>query len=162
MTLAATRGAWVILATFAVAFLLNLMPLPLWLDRFRPDWMALVLIYWCMALPTRVGVGAGWLLGLVQDAARGALLGQHALAMAVVAFLAIRTHQRVRVFPLWQQALSVLMFLLVNQLLVAWVYGITGYPPRSFWYLAPALGGMLLWPWMFIVLRDLRRRFGVS
>ncbi len=162
MTLFSARSAWVILITFAVAFMLNLLPLPPWLDRFQPDWMALVLIYWCMALPNRVGVGTGWLLGLALDTAQGALLGQHALAMAVVAYLTIRTHQRVRVFPLWQQAPSVLMLLLVNHLLVAWVYGIIGYPPRGFWYLAPALGGMLLWPWVFIVLRDLRRRFGVA
>ncbi len=153
---------WVILLSFIAAFVLSSLPLPEWLDHFRPDVVALVLIYWCMALPHRVGVGVGWLAGLVLDAARGTLLGQHALALAVSAFLVVKTHQRIRVFPLWQQAISVMLILLLNQLLVFWVNGIIGYPPDDAWFLAPAVGGMLLWPWAFIILRDLRRRFQVS
>lgn len=158
----ARRGGWIILASLAVAFLLTSLPLPLWIDRFRPDWLALVLIYWCMALPDRVGIGSAWTVGLVLDAAKGTLLGQHALALAVVAFLTLKMHQRVRVFPLWQQALCVLVFLLIEQLLVSWINGIIGYPPHDAWYLVPAVGGMLLWPWVFIVLRDLRRRYQIQ
>lgn len=155
------QGGWVILLSFIAAFLLNIIPLPLWADRFRPNWLALVLIYWCMALPHRVGVGTGWSLGLILDAARGTLLGQHALALAVIAFMTVRTHRRIRVFPLWQQALSVLFFLFVNQLMVFWINGVIGYPPNDAWYLAPAVGGMVFWPWVFIILRDLRRHFHV-
>jgi rod shape-determining protein MreD len=154
-------GGWVILLSFNVALLLTIIPLPLWVDRFRPDWLCMVLIYWCMALPHRVGVGTGWLMGLFLDAAQGTLLGQHALALAVVGFLTLKTHRRVRVLPLWQQSFSVLAFSAVNQFLVFWINGIVGYPPKDFWYLAPALGAMLLWPWVFVVLRDLRRRFRV-
>jgi rod shape-determining protein MreD len=154
-------GGWVILLSFIVALLLTIIPLPLWVDRFRPDWLCMVLIYWCMALPHRVGVGTGWLMGLFLDAAQGTLLGQHALALAVVGFLTLKTHRRVRVLPLWQQSFSVLAFSAVNQFLVFWINGIVGYPPKDFWYLAPALGAMLLWPWVFVVLRDLRRRFRV-
>jgi rod shape-determining protein MreD len=162
MTSGQRRGSWVIILSFLMALILNSVPLPTWPERFRPDWVSLVLIYWCMALPYRVGVATGWASGLVLDAARGAVLGQHALALSVVAFLTLRTHRRVRVFPLWQQAISVLLFLLVNQLLVFWINGIIGYPPDDFWYLAPALGGMLFWPWVFILLRDARRRFRVG
>jgi len=156
------RGQWFILLTFLIAFAVTYLPLPLWIDRFWPDWVSLVLIYWCMALPQRVNVGTAWVLGLFQDAAGGALLGQHALALAVVAFLTVKTHQRIRVNPLWQQALSVLGLLIINQLLVSWLNGVIGYPPQNWWYLAPALGGMLWWPWLFIALRDLRRRFRIS
>ena len=155
------QGGWVILFSFIIALLLNIMPLPEWADRFRPDWISLALIYWCMALPHRVGVGIGWLLGLLLDAAKGTLLGQHALGLAVVAFLTVKVHRRIRVFPLWQQALSVLFILLINQLLVFWINGMIGYPPHDLWYLAPAIGGMLFWPWVFIILRDLRRHFNV-
>jgi len=156
------RGQWFILLTLLIAFAVTYLPLPLWIDRFWPDWVSLVLIYWCMALPQRVNVGTAWVVGLFQDAACGALLGQHALALAVVAFLTVKTHQRIRVNPLWQQALSVLGLLIINQLLVSWINGVIGYPPRNWWYLAPALGGMLWWPWIFIALRDLRRRFRIS
>ncbi|MCP5459802.1 MAG: rod shape-determining protein MreD, partial [Gammaproteobacteria bacterium] len=111
-------GGWVILFSFIVALLLTIIPLPLWVDRIRPDWMCLVLIYWCMALPHRVGVGAGWLMGLLLDAAQGTLLGQHALALAVVGFLTLKTYRRVRVLPLWQQSFTILAFVAVNQFLV--------------------------------------------
>jgi rod shape-determining protein MreD len=106
-------------------------------------------------------VGTGWFIGLILDAAKDTLLGQHALALAVVAFLTVKTHRRIRVLPVWQQALSVLSFLFINQVLVFWINGIIGYPP-DWWFLAPALGGMLFWPWVFIILRDTRRRFQVS
>ncbi len=162
MTNAPPRGGWVIWLTFLMAFALDILPMPQVVDRIRPDWLALVTIYWCMALPHRVNIGTAWTLGLLQDAARGALLGQHALGLAVVAFLAVRTHRRIRVFPLWQQALSVLMFMIIQQLIVFWISGMAGYPPDDWWYLAPALGSMLIWPWVFILLRDLRRFFVVN
>lgn len=153
------RGGWVILSSFIIALLLDSAPLPGWADRFRPDWPALVLLYWCMALPHRVGIGSAWLLGLVVDALKGALIGQNALGLAIIAYLTIRTHRRIRVFPLWQQALSVAVFLLCKLLLVTWINGIIGYPPQDWWFLAPLFGSVLFWPWVYIVLRDLRRYF---
>ena len=161
MMLLFRQGGWVIMLSLIIAFLLASMPLPMWVDRFRPDWLSLVLIYWCMALPQRVNVGIAWFLGLLLDAAKGSLLGQHALALAVVAFLTVKTHRRIRVFPVWQQAVSVMIFLVVKQILIFWINGIIGYPPHDWWFLAPAIGGMLLWPWIFVILRDSRRRFQV-
>lgn len=155
-------GGWVILLSFVIALLLDSIALPVWADRFRPNWPALALIYWSMALPHRVGIGSGWVLGLLVDAAKGSLIGQNALGFALIAYLTIRTHRRIRVFPLWQQALSVMLFLLCNQLLIFWINGMIGYPPRDWWFLTPVVGSMLFWPWVFIVLRDLRRHFLVS
>lgn len=162
MTSSSPRGYWVILLSFVIALLIGCIPFPVWIDRFRPDWLGIVVIYWCMALPQRVNVGTAWLLGLLQDAARGTLLGQHGLALAVVAFLTVKTHRRIRVLPIWQQTLSVLTFLMIEQALVFWINGIIGYPPEDFWFLTPALGGVLFWPWTFIMLRDLRRRYQIS
>ena len=162
MTVVHSSGGWVIALSFLVAFLLAGIPLPGGLGHFRPDWVAMVLIYWCMALPRRVGIGVGWLVGLLLDVGRGALLGQHALALAVVAYLILQTYRRVRVAPPWQQAISVLVFLLIEQILVFWISGVIGYPPRDWWYLAPAVGGMLLWPLLFVILRDVRRHFQVT
>lgn len=162
MTLSPQHNNGIILLLFLLALVLNIMPLPLWAQDFRPQWLALVLIYWCMALPERVGVGTAWTLGLLQDAVSGALLGQHALSLSVMAFLTVRLHQRIRIFPLWQQALSVFVLLLVERLLSLWVIGATGQPTPSLWYWAAAPVGMLLWPWLYVVLRDVRRRFQVS
>lgn len=162
MSLARRQNGWAILATFVVAVMLTLLPLPEWAERFRPEWVAMVLIYWCMALPERVNIGIGWLAGLFLDVARGALLGQHALALTLVAYLTVRLHRRLRVFPLWQQSLAVLMLVACAQLLVLWVKGIIGQSPGDWSYWLPAFTSMLLWPWMFLILRDLRRHFRVT
>ena len=76
MTVEPRAGGWIIALSFLVAFLLGGVPLPGSLERFRPDWVVMALIYWSMALPHRVGIGVGWLVGLLVDVGRGALLGQ--------------------------------------------------------------------------------------
>ncbi|HEX7043337.1 MAG TPA: rod shape-determining protein MreD [Burkholderiales bacterium] len=156
------RGRAILIASFAMAAVLNVLPVPRWAEPFMPDWVALTLIYWCMALPNRVSVGVGWTLGLVLDVLYGSLLGQHALAKAVVAYLTVRLHPQLRMFPRWQQAVSVLVLLVINQLLVVWVRGATGQPPATVAYWLPSIVGMLLWPWLFVILRDARRRWHVS
>ncbi len=156
------QGGLTIAVTFIIALALTALPLPEWARAFRPEWTALVLIYWCLALPTRVNVGIGWFVGLLVDVLHGTLLGQHALGLTIVAFVTIKLHQQIRVYPLWQQALSVFTLVALNQLLVVWVKGIVGQPPQSWLYWAPSLVSAMLWPWLFIILRDVRRKFRVS
>lgn len=156
------QGGATIVITFIIALILTAMPLPEWARAFRPEWVALVLIYWCLALPTRVNVGLGWFMGLMVDVLHGTLLGQHALSLTVVAFVAVKLHRQIRVYPLWQQALSIFTLVALNQLLVVWVKGIIGQPPQNWLYWAPSVTSALLWPWMFIILRDIRRKFRVS
>lgn len=162
MTLTPHHGGMVIVASFALALVLTVVPLPDGVQHLRPPWATLVLVYWSIALPDRVGVGIAWGLGILLDVLTGTLLGQHALGLSVVAFVAVKLHQRIRLFPRWQQSLTVLIILLVDRLLALWVSGAAGDPPPSFWYWAPAVVGMLLWPWVFIILRELRRRFEVT
>ncbi|OGT65819.1 MAG: rod shape-determining protein MreD [Gammaproteobacteria bacterium RIFCSPLOWO2_02_FULL_47_50] len=156
------HGGGVIFFSFIVALMLTAMPLPEWAINWRPAWVAMVLIYWCMALPHRVGIGVGWLLGIFLDVLQGTLLGQNAIGLAILAFLTLKSHQRVRMYPLVQQALVICLFVVVYQLLSLWVRGIMGIPPRSWTYWMPAFTSMVLWPWLFIILRDLRRRYHVS
>lgn len=150
------------MASFVVALLLSMVVMPGWAAPFRPEWTVLVLIYWCLALPHRVSVGYGWLVGLCVDVLSGALLGQHALGFAVIAYLVVKLHQRLRVFPIWQQALSVMVFVALEQLLVLWVQGMIGMARESWTYWLPSIVSGLLWPWTFLLLRRLRRRFRVS
>ncbi len=161
MTLMRHHGSWVIWASFIVALTLTMLPLPHWAELFRPEWVALALIYWCMALPERVGVGVGWSMGILLDVVKGTLLGQNALALTLIAYLTLRLHQRVRVFPLWQQALFVFILVALDQMLVLWIKGIIGQPPGTWLYWLPSLTSMLLWPWVFLILRDMRRQFQV-
>lgn len=134
----------------------------MWAKSLRPEWTALILIYWCMALPQRVGVTVAWTVGLLQDVLQGFLLGSHALAFGIAAFLTLKLHQRIRVFPLWQQALSTLLLLLVIQLILLWVRGLSGHPDADWQYWLPALTGTALWPPLFLGLRAIRRRFQVQ
>jgi rod shape-determining protein MreD len=101
-------------------------------------------------------------MGLLLDVMRVAPLGQHAAGLAIVAFIAVRSHQRVRMFPLWQQAVLVGFMLALYLLLMAWIRGVSGETPQASSYWLSALTSMLLWPWLFVILRDLRRTGHVS
>ncbi len=154
-------GGAVILLTFLLALILVIFPLPGWAEGLRPQWAALILLYWSLALPSRVGVGIGWLVGLCQDALLGTLLGQHALAFALIAFLVSRLHQHLRLVPVWQQAIAVLALLTAVQLVIFWVNGIIGRPAPD-WQAWASIGvGAALWPFIYYGMRSVRRRFQV-
>lgn len=161
MTLARHHGGGVIVFTFLVALVLTIIPMPETARYLRPDWVGLVLIYWCLALPDRVGVSTGWLLGLLLDLLTGTVLGQHALSLTVVAWLALRFHQRVRLFPVWQQAFIVLVLLVLHQLLALWISRIIGRPAVPWYFWMPSIISMLLWPPVYATLRALRLTFRV-
>ena len=156
------RGSGIIALSFIAAFTLLMMPLPDWAQLLRPEWVAMVVIYWSMALPNRVGIGIGWFAGLIVDVIRDSLLGQHALALAVVAFLTIRLHQRIRVYPPGQQAITIFLIMVINFLIILWIRGIMGLAPDLWQVLLPALTTAILWPGVFMVLRFLRRQFHVT
>ncbi len=159
MSLTPHQGGGVIIATFVAALLLTIVPLPQALEIWRPDWVMLTLLYWALALPERIGVGIAWVVGLLKDTLVGTLLGQYALAYVLATYLIIKLHQRIRLHPLWQQALSILVLLALSQLLVLWVNGIIGRPAHSWLYWMPSLVGALLWPVVFTLLRAVRRNF---
>lgn len=162
MTLSSHRGGLVIFFSVFIALVLAILPMPETMQSYRLQWSTLVLIYWCLAIPERVGVGVSFLAGIMLDIITGSLLGQHAMSLSIIAFITVKTHQRVRVFPPWQQALFVVTLLLLDRMLQVWVDGAIGRPAKDagFW-IAPLLGG-ILWPWLFIIMRDIRRRFHVS
>lgn len=148
--------------TFVVAFILISLPSPAWLDQFRPDWVALVLIYWCIATPERTGVGTGFIVGLLLDVLYGSLLGQQAFAKSVIAFLAIKLHLRIRAYPRWQQAATILVLLFINQLVVYWLRDLIDAAPLQSEFWSTAIVGMVLWPWLFILLRKVRRNISAQ
>ena len=161
MTLARHHGGIIIVITFVIALLLTIVPMPEGFRYARPDWVGLVLIYWCLALPDRVGVSTGWFAGLLVDLVTGTILGQHALSLTIVAYLTLRLHQRIRLFPVLQQAFTVLVLLILHQLLALWISRIIGRPGVPWYYWAPSLLGMVLWPMVHALLRNVRHRFRV-
>ena len=151
---------WMIFSIFA-ALVLTILPLPMWAVWFRPEWLVLVVIYWCIALPHRVNVGIAWLLGLTLDGLSGTVLGEHALAMATVAYLAVKIHKQIRAASLWQQSLTICIFGAIFQVIVYLVQSMVGQVPSSTLYWMPTLTSIIFWPWIFIILRDWRRRFNI-
>ena len=158
----APRGNFVIFISFVLAILLTMLPLPDWANVGRPAWVALVLIYWCMAMPQRVGIGTGWFAGLMLDVTVGGLMGLYAFGFALVAFLTIKLYQRIRVYPLAQQSMAIMILIAMTQLLSLWIHGITGTPPYSWTYWLPTLTSTLIWPWLYMFMRGVRRYYRVQ
>jgi rod shape-determining protein MreD len=148
----------VIYLSLLVALVLMILPLPDWAQIYRPNWMALTLIYWSMALPKRVGLWTAFFSGIILDTSLGTLLGQHTLALVIIIFVNMTFYQRIRVLALAQQAIYVFVLLLINQVVVAWVEGVLGRSTPLLAFFAAPFIGMLIWPWVFVVLRDLRRK----
>lgn len=151
----------VVFVSVVLAMILRILPWPHELSLYNPDWVLLCLIYWNMAIPERVGVGTAWFAGLLTDALTGRLLGQHALVYALVAYFCIRLHRRLRLYPLSQQALMVLAFLLFSQVLLFWTQSVKTASTMNAHYWLPSLVGALLWPVLFVTLRRVRRRFNI-
>jgi rod shape-determining protein MreD len=142
--------------TVVLALLFNLMP---WRDLVGiPDMAALVLAFWCVHQPRRMGIGIAWFVGLIMDAGNGALLGQHAFAYAFLAFGAITLHRRILWFSLWQQAAHVLPLLLASQALMLGVGLLAGGAFPGPMYFAGSLTAAALWPTAtFLLLLPQRR-----
>jgi rod shape-determining protein MreD len=145
--------------TLFIALMLNLLPLTGWLLALRPDFVALVLLYWGVHQPRKIGFLPAWLLGLAMDVADGSLFGQHALAYSVMMFAAIALHRRVSMFDMRHQILHVLPILLVMQLIVLGVHNAAGDPFPGWWFFLGSLTGAMLWPATDLVLKiPLRQR----
>jgi len=157
-----TKCFRIVVPTLIVALMLHMWPLPEWLEYARPEWMTLVLLYWALAMPEQVGVTIAWFAGLLIDVTQGSILGQHAVGLVIIVFVVQLEYQRIRVFSLAQQALVVFLLLIIKQVLTLWVTGIVGQAPDLSLYFLPSLIGAIIWPWLFLLLRDLRRRFTQS
>lgn len=152
----------IIYLSIMLAMMLNVMPLPDWAEFWRPEWLAMALIYWTMALPRRVGLGTVFIASILMDVLQGSLIGQHAFGYVLMAYIAMHWHQRIRIFPLWQQSITVGLLLSLNLFLQLWVYGITANAPDFASYWPPVITSTIFWPWVFVALRHLRRKANLS
>lgn len=139
-------------ASFAIALLLNFLP---WKDmRLVPDFVALVLAFWCVRQPRLIGLGVGWSVGLLVDAGNGVLLGQHALAYSLLAFLSIWLSRRILWFGPMLQAVHIALMLALAQSVVLLVRVAAGDPfPGWAIYMSP-VAGAVLWPmvsWLLVL-----------
>jgi rod shape-determining protein MreD len=156
------HGLWVIWASFLAACVLAVVALPEWLMWARPEWLALTLIYWTIALPHRVGLLSALLVGLGLDALEGAVFGQNVFALMVMSLLSLILYQRLRVYNVPQQAGTMFILIGIHQLICQWVENLQGNSTQSLMFLLPAVSSALLWPVVFHTLRALRRHYRVS
>lgn len=152
------KGIILIGASIVTALALTILPLPEWAIWLRPLWVPMVITAWVLVLPERVSIGIAFAIGLIMDILLGTLLGEHALVLTILAYVSAKFQHRLRLFPLWQQTTVVFFLLFIYQLVRYWVQGFLGQLPGTWAYWLPLLSSTLLWPWVYLLLRDYATR----
>ena len=148
-------NGWFIALSLFAAILMNWLPWHGWGLVLRPDFVALVLLYWCAHKPYRVGIGMAWVVGILADVADASLFGQHALAYTVLAFGGTVLHRRIQMFDLRQQTMQIFPLLLISYATYAAVH----WQVRGFvaWeYFFGSVTSTALWIPLTILLQTLR------
>ena len=139
------KGRLIIAVSVLLALILSVLPLPDLIMPFRPDWLLLTLVYWSIALPHRANVGTAFFAGLLHDILLGSVLGVHALALVIPVYLAASQFQRMRNYSVWQQAAYMNRDIQLDY--------------HYFWSI---VSSMVFWPWVFLLLRKVRRQFAIT
>ncbi len=149
----------IILLTMSIiiAMILTILPLPHWAIAFRPGWILLVLVFWVAILRNNIGLIIAWVSGLGVDLLTDSKLGQHAFALTIICYLIIRMHKQFVTYSLRKQSLIVALFSILYMAINLWILGLQGKSPGKLSYWAPVLSNALIWPWIFVFLREFRR-----
>ena len=147
-----------ITVTVFVALIFAITPLPDTVRIGRPELLLLLVIYWSLSAPRIAGLTFAWLCGLAIDLLTGPILGQHALAFLLIAFLTHKFQLRMRIFPIWHQTLTVFMLLALYEFVVFWIDGIIGPAITTWMRWIPVLTSALLWPVLVAILDTWNRR----
>ncbi len=146
--------------TVVLALVLSISWFPVGWFGFRPEWLGLIVFYWTFRAPAQFGIVMAWCLGLLLDILESTPLGVNAMAMALIAFLVLTVHHRLRMYPLPQQCLMVFLLVGINQMLVHFVKQLFGADTPGFSYLWPALTSAVAWPFVSGLLDSLNRKLG--
>jgi rod shape-determining protein MreD len=159
MKVSNSRYYFFILMSLLIAFVLDAFYLPPMIDSVRPEWMLLVLCYWILTYPFRVNIGLAWITGLIMDFFTGTLVGSHALAYTLIAFILLKLHHHMRFFTIWQQTLVIFVVVMINQLILIWAHGIQNHLSLSLASVFPIISSTLLWPLLVLLLRSSRKHY---
>lgn len=126
--------------------ILAILPVPYYLELVWPQWSVLIVIYWLLIAPHRVGLVLAWTVGLLLDSLANNLLGEQALALLIIAYITLKLQQRIRLSPILQQQLVILLLIAAYQFTRFWIQGIIGAPINSWAYILPIFSSALCWP----------------
>ena len=141
--------------SFVTAFIFSVLVLPSAVSFFRPEWVAIVVIYWVIKAPLQIGVVVAWVAGLLLDVLEGGLLGVNALSLAIVAYLILTMHQRIKLFPLIQQSFTVFLVVGIHLMIGHFIRSIVGNSVPGIIYLIPAISSAILWPFAVLFIDKL-------
>jgi rod shape-determining protein MreD len=152
MNFARREPRWAVFFTVLLALIAQVVPLWDWLSVVRPSFIGLVIIYWSVYAPHAGGIFAPWIAGLALDVFKGDVLGQNALAIALIAYITMSLHQRLRNQTLVQQSIFVCLMLYANEIVVWGIEGWTEHAVSTHWrWIQPMIGAML-WPFIAMLL----------
>ena len=140
-----SSGFWMPAISLVLTLALGVVPLPDSVEPLRPEWVAVVLLYWSLMAPRRFSLLTAFWMGLAIDTLSGALLGQNALALLVIVYLADKFHLRLRVFPASQLAITVFVLLCLYEFILFWIDGIAGRNVPLAERYVPPFTGTLVW-----------------
>ncbi|MCQ9121706.1 rod shape-determining protein MreD [Rodentibacter pneumotropicus] len=154
---------WVmIILFFVVALVMELAPWPIGFQAFKPSWLVLVLTYWALAIPNKVSIGIAFLLGVIWDIVLGSTLGIHALVLSVAFYFIAKNYLVLRNLSLWFQSLLVIIFVFSIRFAIFLVELFLHSAVFNWQEIFGAIASGILWPWVFLLMRKMRRKVGLS
>lgn len=161
-----SHGGWLILLTIALAMVLAIFHVPeswpQWLGWLRPAWLAMVVFYWVMELPHRLGLISAWVIGLLLDVLYADPLGLNGFLLAAITYVVWRFYERLRMYSIVQQCIVVFLLVLVTESLRIVVQDVAWSRGWSWGVVLPALMSMLTWPFVYLVLQRARLQVRVE
>lgn len=154
---------WVtIILFFVVSLVMELAPWPIGFQAFKPSWLVLVLTYWALAIPNKVSIGIAFLLGVIWDIVLGSTLGIHALVLSVAFYFIAKNYLVLRNLSLWFQSLLVIIFVFSIRFAIFLVELFLHNAVFNWQEIFGAIASGILWPWVFLLMRKMRRKVGLS
>ena len=148
----------VIATSIFASLVLSALPLPSFAVTFWPYWTTLVIVYWCLALPEELNIKFAFFAGLSTDFVNSVIIGQYALIYTIIAYMTLLFYSRMRLQPILQQSFSIGILLLPQLIISLWINGMLHDAAFTWIVFVPLLISMLLWPWIFSVLRFFRHK----
>ena len=147
-----------ILLFFIAALVMELAPWPVGFQAFKPSWLILVLTYWALAIPNKVSIGMAFLLGVIWDLVLGSTLGIHALVLSIAFYFIAKNYLVLRNLSLWLQSLLVIIFVFAIRVAIFLVELFLHSAAFNWQEIFGAIASGILWPWVFLLMRKMRRQ----